>query len=249
MGSCISSVGPQSPVRATEPPEPAATAAAAPLSQARGQSNKGFKPEENQKPPTPPQPQQRNGQLPQAAPAARIVEVKPVRRPATPPAGDSSSSRSLTGEKTKNNEMDDQSEKNAGSEPLSGLMYNSLQKAPSTQYAASLWKKTQNKELLVQNLRYAVQVLEAVYEDETKRLCNEDDDLPEVSPNEVPSEVRDWLASTFTRSQTSLKQNKEKPHFRSVATPFERASWWRGSTGACPAPSSISVPPNVLLLL
>uniref|UniRef100_A0A1I8I0A0 Phosphodiesterase n=2 Tax=Macrostomum lignano TaxID=282301 RepID=A0A1I8I0A0_9PLAT len=254
MGSCISSVGPQSPVRATEPPEPAATAAAAAVT-GRGQSNKGFKPEENQKPPTPPQPQQRNGQLPQAAPAARIVEVKPVRRPATPPAGDSSSSRSLTGEKTKNNEMDDQSEKNAGSEPLSGLMYNSLQKAPSTQYAelkkiARLVEEdTINKELLVQNLRYAVQVLEAVYEDETKRLCNEDDDLPEVSPNEVPSEVRDWLASTFTRSQTSLKQNKEKPHFRSVANAIRAGIMVERIYRRLSSSSSISVPPNVLLLL
>ncbi|PAA50488.1 hypothetical protein BOX15_Mlig013692g1 [Macrostomum lignano] len=174
--------------------------------------------------------------------------------------------------------MDDQSEKNAGSEPLSGLMYNSLQKAPSTQYAESelgtermpsvgtpeasfacsvrlkkiarlVEEDTINKELLVQNLRYAVQVLEAVYEDETKRLCNEDDDLPEVSPNEVPSEVRDWLASTFTRSQTSLKQNKEKPHFRSVANAIRAGIMVERIYRRLSSSSSISVPPNVLLLL
>uniref|UniRef100_A0A1I8FHM2 PDEase_I_N domain-containing protein n=1 Tax=Macrostomum lignano TaxID=282301 RepID=A0A1I8FHM2_9PLAT len=176
-----------------------------------------------------------------AAAAAAAQRSAPAGSPSSPhrrgeagptarntPAGDSSSKSFADGGENKNNEMDDQSEKNAGSEPLSGLMYNSLAEGaqhavrrvrarhrenafsghPEASFACFRALKkiarlveedTINKELLVQNLRYAVQVLEAVYEDETKRLCNEDDDLPEVSPNEVPSEVRDWLASTFTR--------------------------------------------------
>uniref|UniRef100_A0A1I8F2L7 P4Hc domain-containing protein n=1 Tax=Macrostomum lignano TaxID=282301 RepID=A0A1I8F2L7_9PLAT len=81
----------------------------------------------------------------------------------------------------------------------------------------------------------------------SERLCNEDDDLPEVPPNEVPNEVRDWLASTFTRSQTSLKQSREKPRFRSVAKchPGRHHEIYRRLSSS----SNISVPPNVLILL
>uniref|UniRef100_A0A1I8FNL7 PDEase_I_N domain-containing protein n=1 Tax=Macrostomum lignano TaxID=282301 RepID=A0A1I8FNL7_9PLAT len=146
-------------------------------------------------------------------------------------------------------------------------MYNSLQKAPSTQYAESelgtermpsvappeasfacsvaaekrlarpCGRRHNQQGAAGAEPSYAVQVLEAVYEDET-------------------NEVRDWLASTFTRSQTSLKQNKEKPHFRSVANAI-RAGINGGEPNFChdriyrrlSSSSSISVPPNVLLLL
>uniref|UniRef100_A0A1I8FFE1 JADE2 n=1 Tax=Macrostomum lignano TaxID=282301 RepID=A0A1I8FFE1_9PLAT len=79
---------------------------------------------------------------------------------------------------------------------------------------------TINKELLV---------LEAVYEDETKRLCNEDDDLTEVSPQRGAKRGARLAGLHVTdRSQTSLKQNKEKPHFRSVANAIPRRhQWWR----------------------
>ncbi|KAG1681390.1 Calcium/calmodulin-dependent 3',5'-cyclic nucleotide phosphodiesterase 1 [Nymphon striatum] len=51
-----------------------------------------------------------------------------------------------------------------------------------------------------------------------KPTCEEDDELSEVEPSLVPSEVREWLASTFTRQTETLKRRSEdKPRFRSVA--------------------------------
>jgi hypothetical protein len=73
-------------------------------------------------------------------------------------------------------------------------------------------------ELLQKNLHYAARVLEAVFIDETKRLADEDDELSEVQPDAVPPEVREWLASTFTRQMaTTRRKSDEKPKFRSVA--------------------------------
>ncbi|XP_058808063.1 dual specificity calcium/calmodulin-dependent 3',5'-cyclic nucleotide phosphodiesterase 1A-like isoform X7 [Phymastichus coffea] len=73
-------------------------------------------------------------------------------------------------------------------------------------------------DLLQRNLRYAARVLEAVFIDETKRLADEDDELSEVQPDAVPPEVREWLASTFTRQlATTRRRADEKPKFRSVA--------------------------------
>ena len=51
-----------------------------------------------------------------------------------------------------------------------------------------------------------------------RRLCDDEDDLSEVAAEAVPSQVRDWLALTFTRSMSSLKRSaQDKPKFRSVA--------------------------------
>lgn len=51
-----------------------------------------------------------------------------------------------------------------------------------------------------------------------RRLCDEEDDLSDVTAESVPSQVRDWLAVTFTRSMSSLKRSaQDKPKFRSVA--------------------------------
>ncbi|XP_043271075.1 calcium/calmodulin-dependent 3',5'-cyclic nucleotide phosphodiesterase 1A-like isoform X8 [Venturia canescens] len=73
-------------------------------------------------------------------------------------------------------------------------------------------------DLLQRNLHYAARVLEAVFIDETKRLADEDDELSEVQPDAVPPEVREWLASTFTRQLATTKRKAdEKPKFRSVA--------------------------------
>ncbi|XP_054168087.1 dual specificity calcium/calmodulin-dependent 3',5'-cyclic nucleotide phosphodiesterase 1-like [Oppia nitens] len=47
---------------------------------------------------------------------------------------------------------------------------------------------------------------------------DEEDELSEVQPDTVPTEVREWLASTFTRSNVQQKRRSEdKPKFRSVA--------------------------------
>jgi hypothetical protein len=51
-----------------------------------------------------------------------------------------------------------------------------------------------------------------------RRLADEDDELSEVQPDAVPPEVREWLASTFTRQlATTRRKSDEKPKFRSVA--------------------------------
>uniref|UniRef100_A0A915AEJ4 Phosphodiesterase n=1 Tax=Parascaris univalens TaxID=6257 RepID=A0A915AEJ4_PARUN len=68
---------------------------------------------------------------------------------------------------------------------------------------------------LKRNIEYAALVLETAYMDETRRICDEDDDLSEVTPETVPDEVREWLAATFTRQTVSSK--REKPKFKSVA--------------------------------
>lgn len=54
--------------------------------------------------------------------------------------------------------------------------------------------------------------------DVDRRLADEDDELSEVQPDAVPPEVREWLASTFTRQlATTRRRADEKPKFRSVA--------------------------------
>ncbi|RWS10477.1 calcium/calmodulin-dependent 3' [Dinothrombium tinctorium] len=52
----------------------------------------------------------------------------------------------------------------------------------------------------------------------TRRLLDEEDDLSEVQPDAVPNEVREWLATTFTRNnQAQKRRSEDKPKFRSVA--------------------------------
>uniref|UniRef100_A0A670JWF1 Phosphodiesterase n=1 Tax=Podarcis muralis TaxID=64176 RepID=A0A670JWF1_PODMU len=70
---------------------------------------------------------------------------------------------------------------------------------------------------LKKNLEYAATVLESVYIDETRRLLDTEDELSDIQSDAVPSEVRDWLASTFTRQMgMMLKRSEEKPRFRSI---------------------------------
>ncbi|VEL09161.1 unnamed protein product [Protopolystoma xenopodis] len=50
-----------------------------------------------------------------------------------------------------------------------------------------------------------------------RRLRDEEDDLSEVTADVVPNEVRDWLASTFTRTMATAQHEEAKTRFRSVA--------------------------------
>ncbi|KAI3385899.1 hypothetical protein SNEBB_006308 [Seison nebaliae] len=71
---------------------------------------------------------------------------------------------------------------------------------------------------LMVNLNYCANVMESVYIEETRRLMNEDDILSEVEPDIVPTEVRDWLAMTFTRSMSNIKKKPERKHnFKIIA--------------------------------
>uniref|UniRef100_A0A3Q3K5Q3 Phosphodiesterase n=1 Tax=Monopterus albus TaxID=43700 RepID=A0A3Q3K5Q3_MONAL len=49
------------------------------------------------------------------------------------------------------------------------------------------------------NLELAAAMLDAVYTDETRRLLDTEDELSDLQAESVPSEVRDWLACTFSR--------------------------------------------------
>ncbi|XP_055456501.1 dual specificity calcium/calmodulin-dependent 3',5'-cyclic nucleotide phosphodiesterase 1A isoform X2 [Psammomys obesus] len=70
---------------------------------------------------------------------------------------------------------------------------------------------------LKKNIEYAASVLEAVYIDETRRLLDTEDELSDIQNDSVPLEVRDWLASTFTRKMGIMKKKAdEKPKFRSI---------------------------------
>lgn len=50
-----------------------------------------------------------------------------------------------------------------------------------------------------------------------RRIREEEDDLSDAATEYVPDEVRDWLASTFTRAQSSMCTRETAPRFRSVA--------------------------------
>ncbi|NXU48704.1 PDE1A phosphodiesterase, partial [Turnix velox] len=70
---------------------------------------------------------------------------------------------------------------------------------------------------LKKNIEYAASVLEAVYIDETRKLLDTEDELSDIQTDSVPLEVRDWLASTFTREMGIVKRRpEEKPKFRSI---------------------------------
>ncbi|RXM29968.1 Calcium/calmodulin-dependent 3',5'-cyclic nucleotide phosphodiesterase 1A [Acipenser ruthenus] len=70
---------------------------------------------------------------------------------------------------------------------------------------------------LKKNIEYAASVLEAVYIDETRQLLDTEDELCDIHSDAVPSEVRDWLASTFTKKMgVARRRPDEKPKFRSI---------------------------------
>ncbi|KAK3083428.1 hypothetical protein FSP39_022327 [Pinctada imbricata] len=83
-----------------------------------------------------------------------------------------------------------------------------------------------------------------------RRLCDEDDELSEVEPDAVPTEVRDWLALTFTRSMTNVKRRgQEKPKFRSVAHAIRAGIMVDRMYRRLSSSAGLHVPPHVLLLL
>ncbi|XP_063997059.1 dual specificity calcium/calmodulin-dependent 3',5'-cyclic nucleotide phosphodiesterase 1B [Pogoniulus pusillus] len=75
-----------------------------------------------------------------------------------------------------------------------------------------------NAEELKRNLEVAASLLEAVCIDETRQMLDTEDELREMgSDAAVPSEVRDWLAATFTQqARAKGRRAEEKPKFRSI---------------------------------
>ncbi|XP_032595164.1 calcium/calmodulin-dependent 3',5'-cyclic nucleotide phosphodiesterase 1 isoform X3 [Drosophila grimshawi] len=121
------------------------------------------------------------------------------------------------------------------------------------------------------NLHYAARVLEAVFIDESRsptsgksklgqiasssveseeRLADEDDELSEVQPDAVPPEVREWLASTFTRQMaTTRTRSDEKPRFRSVAHAIRAGIFVDRIYRRVSSSTLMQFPPDVVKLL
>ncbi|XP_032802234.1 dual specificity calcium/calmodulin-dependent 3',5'-cyclic nucleotide phosphodiesterase 1A isoform X2 [Petromyzon marinus] len=103
---------------------------------------------------------------------------------------------------------------------------------------------------LRKNLEYAASVLEAVYIDETRRLLDTEDELSDLRSDTVPSEVRDWLASTFTRQMgLMLKRSEEKPRFRSIVHAVQAGIFVERMYRRTSSMVGLSYPPAVISVL
>uniref|UniRef100_A0A3B3ZXS0 Phosphodiesterase n=1 Tax=Periophthalmus magnuspinnatus TaxID=409849 RepID=A0A3B3ZXS0_9GOBI len=105
---------------------------------------------------------------------------------------------------------------------------------------------------LKKNLVFAASVLESLYVEETRRLMDLEDEFSDIHSDCVPSEVRDWLASTFTRQRTLLRRSDDKPRFRAIvhavqASIFVERMYRRTSNqaGLCYPSTVISVLKNM----
>ncbi|EDV58871.1 calcium/calmodulin-dependent 3',5'-cyclic nucleotide phosphodiesterase 1 isoform X4 [Drosophila erecta] len=87
-------------------------------------------------------------------------------------------------------------------------------------------------------------------EKKKRRLADEDDELSEVQPDAVPPEVREWLASTFTRQMaTSRRKSDEKPKFRSVAHAIRAGIFVDRMYRRVSSSALTAFPPDVVRLL
>ncbi|XP_008406727.1 calcium/calmodulin-dependent 3',5'-cyclic nucleotide phosphodiesterase 1B isoform X3 [Poecilia reticulata] len=85
----------------------------------------------------------------------------------------------------------------------------------------SMLKQIEEKDVdfeeIKKNLDFTASLLEAVYLDGSRQCLETEDDLQQLQSDGVPSEVTDWLASTFTqRIRRPLRRSDEKPKFRSI---------------------------------
>ncbi|XP_020492371.2 dual specificity calcium/calmodulin-dependent 3',5'-cyclic nucleotide phosphodiesterase 1B [Labrus bergylta] len=72
-------------------------------------------------------------------------------------------------------------------------------------------------EEIKKNLDFTASLLEGIYLDGTRQCLETEDDLQQLQSDGVPSEVTDWLASTFTqRVRRPVRRSDEKPKFRSI---------------------------------
>ncbi|KAM8880574.1 dual specificity calcium/calmodulin-dependent 3',5'-cyclic nucleotide phosphodiesterase 1A [Synchiropus picturatus] len=104
--------------------------------------------------------------------------------------------------------------------------------------------------VLKKNLEFAASVLESIYMEEARRMVDLEDELSDIQSDSVPLEVRDWLASTFTRQRVlGLRHNEDKLHFRSIvhvvqAGIFVERMYRRTSNSV-----GLSYPQNVITVL
>ncbi|XP_056149078.1 dual specificity calcium/calmodulin-dependent 3',5'-cyclic nucleotide phosphodiesterase 1C [Lampris incognitus] len=104
---------------------------------------------------------------------------------------------------------------------------------------------------LKKNLEYAASVLESVYIEETRwRLVDTEDELSDIQSESVPSEVRDWLASTFTRQMgLMLRRTEEKPRFRSIVHAVQAGIFVERMYRRTSNMVGLSYPPSVISVL
>ncbi|XP_074602240.1 phosphodiesterase 1c isoform X2 [Brevipalpus obovatus] len=81
----------------------------------------------------------------------------------------------------------------------------------------------------------------------TRKLLDDEDDLSEVQPDAVPTEVREWLASTFTRNNAAQKRrSEEKPKFRSVANAIRAGIMVDKLYRRLCCPTMVQIPPKIV---
>uniref|UniRef100_UPI00358E5078 dual specificity calcium/calmodulin-dependent 3',5'-cyclic nucleotide phosphodiesterase 1A-like n=1 Tax=Myxine glutinosa TaxID=7769 RepID=UPI00358E5078 len=103
---------------------------------------------------------------------------------------------------------------------------------------------------LRRNLEYAATVLENVYTDETRRLMDAEDELSDIQSDAVPSEVRDWLAATFTRRMgLALRRTEDKPRFRSIVHVVQAGIFVERMYRRTATMMGLNYPPMVVSLL
>ncbi|XP_070841644.1 dual specificity calcium/calmodulin-dependent 3',5'-cyclic nucleotide phosphodiesterase 1C-like isoform X3 [Chaetodon trifascialis] len=103
---------------------------------------------------------------------------------------------------------------------------------------------------LKKNLEYAASVLESLYTEETRRLVDPEDELNDIQSDSVPSEVRDWLASTFTRQRgLMLHRNEDKPRFRSIVHAVQAGIFVERMYRRTSNMAGLSYPPDVITVL
>ncbi|KAF8570443.1 hypothetical protein P879_01545 [Paragonimus westermani] len=105
------------------------------------------------------------------------------------------------------------------------------------------------KATLLKNLHYTITVMEASYIAERRRIREEEEDLSEAATEYVPNEVRDWLASTFTRTQPIVGIGDQKPRFRSVANAIRAGIFVERIYRRMSSCTNLIIPPNVLMFL
>ncbi|XP_037085681.1 calcium/calmodulin-dependent 3',5'-cyclic nucleotide phosphodiesterase 1-like [Pollicipes pollicipes] len=120
-------------------------------------------------------------------------------------------------------------------------------------------------EIIQNNIEYALRVLETFNISDKAgpppppltsaapgRRCpseDEEDELSEVQQDAVPQEVREWLASTFTRQNTHKKRADGQPKFRTVANVIRMGIMVEKMTRRMSSSGLMEVPPAVTAAL
>ncbi|KAI4904104.1 hypothetical protein NFI96_016269 [Prochilodus magdalenae] len=85
---------------------------------------------------------------------------------------------------------------------------------------------------------------------EWKRLLDTEDELSDIQADSVPMEVRDWLASTFTRKMGVVRRRpEEKPRFRSIVHAVQAGIFVERMYRRTSNMAGLTYPPAVILAL